>query len=236
MMAGIQDYWEFCDDFIGAGAFGTSASEYDPWVVADTSASGTPTYERVDHGASAGVYAPGVAKLTLASTNEVENVCLSFGDKLCFDINSLRCFEARVMVPQTKDAATQIAFGLTGDRNDAIDSIAQALLFRLAAASASNAVVVESDDGTNNNDDVSAGVSMTANTWHRFKIDFSQGLSDVRFFMGDGNNNVSRVGASTTFDLSNYAGGLQPFFQLQKTADTNVDSLEIDYVKIWGVR
>ena len=67
-MAGIQDYFEFTDDFFGGGTFGTSASESDPWVVADTSTSGTPTYTRVDGAAT------GEAALDLASTSEVENV------------------------------------------------------------------------------------------------------------------------------------------------------------------
>lgn len=235
-MAGIQDYWEFCDDFLGGGIFGTSATAYDPWVIADTSTTGTPTYTRLDHGESTGDFAPGVAKLAFDSQGEAQNVCLSWGDKLAFDANKVRGFECRVRQSQaTKDAATTLAFGLTGDRNDAIDSVAVALLFRLAAATASNVVVVESDDGTTNNDDVATGQSLT-NTWKRFKIDFSNGLSDVRFFMGDGNDGLVRVASGTTFDFSAHTGALQPFFQIQKTSDTNTDAVEIDYVKIWGVR
>lgn len=235
-MAGIQDYWEFCDDFLGAGTFGTSASENDPWLVDDTSAAGTPTYERVDHGESAGDYAPGVAKLQFASNSEVENLCLHFGDKLCFDIDKIKGFECRVRQGQaTKDAATTLALGLAGDRNDDIDTMAIGALFRLSSGSADNSVVVESDDGTNNNDDKSTGQTLS-NSWKRFKIDFSNGKSDVRFFMEDDNGSLVRVAASTTFDMSNHSGGLQPIFQLQKTADANTDSVEIDYVKVWGVR
>lgn len=234
-MAGIQDYWEFVDDFLGGGTFGT-ATAYDPWVITDTSSSGTPTYTRLDHGESTGDFAPGVARLAFDSQSEPQNVCLSWGDKLAFDANKVRGFECRVRQSQvTKDAATTFAFGLTGDRNDAIDSIAIAAVFRLAAASASNAVVVESDDGTNNNDDVATGQSLS-NTWKRFRIDFSNGLSDVRFFMDDGNGSLVRVAAGTRFDLSNHTGALQPLFQLQKASDANTDAVEIDYVKIWGVR
>ena len=99
-MAGIQNYWEFVDDFIGGGIFGASATAFDPWVITDTSSAGTPTYVRVDLGETSGAFAPGVAKLTFDSTSEVQNVCLSFGDKLAFDINSLRGFESRVrLVP-----------------------------------------------------------------------------------------------------------------------------------------
>lgn len=244
-MAGVQSYWEFFDDFIGGGTFGTSASENDPWLVTDTSSAGTPTYTRLDHGETAGVFQPGVAALAFDSQSEIQNVCLSFGDTLAFDIDNIQGFECRLqLVPggTLKDAATTLAWGLAGDRNDAIDSIAIAALFRLASGSASNAVVVETDDGTNNNDDVATNMSLVdgaANTlagWHRFKIDFSNGTSDVRFFMTDSNDVMKRVASGTTFDMSNYSAGLQPYFQLQKTADTNTDAVQIDYVKIWGDR
>lgn len=237
-MSGIQNYWEFVDDFFGAGLFSASATAFDPWVVTDTSSSGTPTYVRVDLGETTGAFAPGVAKLTFDNTSEVQNVCLSFGNNLCFDINSLRGFETRIrLVPEgtLKDAATTMAWGVTGDRNDAIDSIAVASLFRLASGSAANAIVVESDDTVTNNDDVATGITLSDSTWTTCKIDFSN-LADVKYYIGNSSGNLQRVASGTTFVMSSYAAGLQPFFQIQKTADTNTDSLEIDYVKLWGVR
>jgi hypothetical protein len=53
----------------------------------------------------------------------------------------------------------------------------------------------------------------------------------VRFFI-DG----QRVATATTFDMSNYSGGLQPIIQLQKAANVNADACTIDYVKIVGRR
>lgn len=221
-MAGIQDFWEYCDDFFGAGTFGTSASEGDDWVIADTSSAGTPTYVRVDGSAH------GEAKLTLASNAEIENVCLYHGDTLNFDIDKIQIAEFRVKQGQaTIDSTTSITFGLTGDRNDAIDSIAQNAVFRLIG---SNAVVVETDDGTTDTDDKATGKTLT-NAYQVFKIDFSNGTSDVRFFI-DG----ERVAASTTFDMSGYTGSLQPLVQIQKTSDTNTDSVVVDYVYIQGKR
>lgn len=235
-MSGKQDFWEFFDDFLGGGTLSTSAARFDPWVITDTSAAGTPTYVRRDHGETAGAFAPGEARLTLEATNEAQNVCLSFGDVLAFDINSVLGFECRVsMLQATVDAATSLAFGLTGDRNDTIDTIANAMLFRVIGADDVDAVVVESDDGTNNNDDIATGQTLV-NAYKRFKIDLSQGLADVRFYMDDGNGALRRVASGTTFDLSNYAAGLQPFFQIQKTADTNTDGVAIDYVHVWGRR
>lgn len=228
----ISNHWEFVDDFIGGGTFGASASEGDSWVITDTSSSGTPTYARVDHSESTGDYAAGVAKLQLASTSEVENVCLNFGDKLSLDLDKVRAIEFRLKQSQaTIDSATSLSFGLSGDRNDAIDSMAVQASFQCLGT---NSVTVETDDGTNNNDDKSTGQTLT-NAYKIFKIDFANGTDDVRFYM-DGGNGLTRVAAGTTFDMSNHTGGVQPFIQLQKTADTNTDGVEIDYVKVWGVR
>ena len=47
---------------------------------------------------------------------------------------------------------------------------------------------------------------------------------------------LARLAPSTTIKMSTYGGGLQPFFQLQKTSDANTDALQIDYVRVWGVR
>ena len=236
-MSGIQDFWCFEDDFIGGGTL-TTVGQYDPWVITDTSSAGTPTYTRLDHGETAGVFRPGVAQLAFDSQTEAQNVCLSFGDKLAFDITTLRGFECGVRFVATtgsqKDSNTTFACGVTGDRNDTIDTIAYASLFRLAGAG-TLAVVCESDDGTNNNDDIATGFTMTDTVWCKFKIDFSK-LTDVKYYAGLSTGQLRRVATGTTFDMSNYAAGLQPFFQLQKASDNNTDLVQIDYVRLWGVR
>lgn len=234
----MRDFWEFKDDFIGGGTFVTSAG-LDPWVVTDTSSAGTPTYTRLDLSETAGVYQPGVAQLMFDNTSEVQNICLSFGDKLAFDINKTRGFECGLRFVATtgsaKDTATTLAFGLTGDRNDAIDSIAIASIFRLASTSASNVMVIENDDATNTNDDVATSFTLTDLSWAHFYIDFSN-LDDVKYFAGFYGGQMNRLGAGTTMKMSAYGGALQPFFQIQKTADTNTDAVQIDYVRVWGVR
>lgn len=217
-MAGIQDFIEYCDDFLGHGELPASQSDSD-WLVDDTSSSGSPTYVKGGIG--------GEAVLTLASTNEVENVCLHHGDDLGFDIDDVITYEARVKVTETLDSATTIVFGLGSARADDPDAVAANAFFKLAG---SNTLVVESDDGTNDNDDKATGTSLSS-TYKKFVISFASGKSDVRFFV-DG----QRVAASTTFDMSNYSAGLQPIFQIQKTADTNTDSMTIDYVKIVSKR
>jgi hypothetical protein len=211
------------DDFLGHGELPSSQSDSD-WLVDDTSSSGTPTYTKGGIG--------GEATLALASTAEVENVCLHHGDDLNFDIDSLKRVEFRIKMGQAAmDTASQVAFGMCSARNDAIDSIAEQACFRVIGADDTTAVVCESDDGSNNNDDVATN-QVLADSYKRFVIDFAGGKSDVKFYMDNGDGALSRVASGTTFNMSNYSAGLQPFVQIQKTSDTNTDSVVIDYIHI----
>ena len=221
-MAGIQDFAIFEDDFFGADTFST-AGQGSPWAIADTSSSGTPTYATVSPSAT------GEVALTLASTNEVENVCLSFGDKLCFDIDNIQRFEARVKVSGCT-SGTSIAFGLASARNDDPDALTNHASFRMIGATSTTAVFCESDDGTTDKDDIATGATL-ATTYKKFVIDFTGGKSNVKFYI-DG----VRVAASTTFDMSAATSSLQPYVQIQKTASVNVDAVTIDYIKVVAKR
>lgn len=222
-MAGIQDFVEFCEDFLGPQTLTASPAGSDRWDIADTSSAGTPTYT------VGGIN--GEATLSFDTQAEIQNVCLFQSDVLNFDIDLLRSIEFRIKMGQAALGATsQLAFGLCSARNDAIDSLAQAACFRVIGADSTTGVVVESDDGTNENNDVATGKTLI-NAYKKFVINFAGGKSDVRFFI-DGD----RVAASTTFDMSAYAAGLQPFVQISKTADANANSVVIDYIKIKSKR
>jgi len=218
-MAGIQDFVKFEEDFLGPMTLTASPTNQDRWDIADTSSAGTPTYT------VGGIN--GEATLAFDNTSEVQNVCLFQSDVLNWDIDLIQRIEMRVKTTATLDTATSLAFGLASARNDAIDSIAAHASFRIIG---SNTLVVESDDGTTDKDDIATGASLS-DTYKKFVIDFTGGKSNVKFYV-DG----VRVAASTTFDMSGYTAGLQPYVQLQKTADTNTDSVTIDYIKIEGKR
>jgi hypothetical protein len=216
-MAGLQDFQNYFDDFIGASAtIPASADPATPWLIVDTSSSGTPTYVR---NASNAV-------LTLASTSEVENVCLAHGDALSFDIDQIQQVEMRVKIGAAFTSGSELVFGVASARNDTTDSVTANAWFKMVGASSTTLVYCESDDGTTDKDDISSGVTL-GTTFKRFVIDFSGGKSNVKFYI-DG----QRVAASTTFDMSAYSSGLQPLIQLQKAANTNVDAVTIDYVEI----
>ena len=211
------------DDFLGHGALSSSQSDSD-WLIDDTSSSGTPTYVKGGIG--------GEATLTLAATSESENVCLHHGDDLNFDIDLLKRIEFRIKGGQAAlGSNSSLAFGMCSARNDAIDSIAEQACVRVVGSDDTTAVVCESDDGSNNNDDVATN-QVLANSYKRFVIDFAGGKSDVKFYMDNGDGFLSRVASATTFDMSNYSAGLQPFVQIQKSTGTDADAVVIDYINI----
>lgn len=216
-MAGIQDSMNYSDDFIGTSAtFPTSADPATPWLVVDASASGTPTYVR---NASNAV-------LTLAATSEVENVCLAHGDALSFDIDLIQSIEMRVRLGAAFTSGSELVFGLGSARADTTDNVAANAWFKMVGANSTTLVYCETDDGTRDIDDISSGQTL-GTTFRKFFIDFAGGKSNVKFLI-DG----IPVATSQRFDMSAYSVGLQPIIQLQKAANTNVDSVTIDYIEI----
>lgn len=217
-MSDLRDFETFRDDFSGTVAtLPTSADPATAWLVDDTSSAGSPVYTK---GTS-------VATLTLAATSEIENVCLHFNDALDFDIDLIQRIEMRVKLgASTFTSGSILCFGVGSARNDTADSVDANAWFRMEGANSTSLVYVETDDGVRDNNDVSTGLTL-GTTYREFVIDFTGGKSNVKFYV-DG----IRVAASTTFDMSGYSAGLQPIIQLQKAANTNADSVVIDYVAV----
>lgn len=217
-MAGMQDFEIFYDDFNGAVAtFPTSADPATAWLVDDVSATGTPVYTK---GTSE-------ATLTLNNDNDVVVVALHFNDALDFDIDDIQRVTMRVKIgAATFTSGSILCFGVGSARNDTADSVAANAWFRMQGANSTTLVYAETDDGTRDVDDISTGVTL-GTTYKDFVIDFTGGKSNVKFYI-DG----VRVCASQTFDMSAYSAGLQPIIQIQKAANTNVDSVVVDYIEI----
>jgi len=88
-MAGLQDFlMTYTEDWLGPQTLLASPVGSDQWDVADTSASGTPTYT------VGGIN----GELTVAfdSANEVQNVCIFKSDVLNFDIDLIQKVRYRV--------------------------------------------------------------------------------------------------------------------------------------------
>ncbi len=202
------------DFFDRAQAFTTTPGQ-NGWTIADTSSAGTPTYLCITEDG-------GAAKLTLAATSEAENVCLYMNDVLPIDLAQLQWFEIIAQVAGV-DSATTIVMGLGSARNDTPDSVAVNSWFRIEGSASTSNLVVESDDGTTDNDDKATGQTLAA-VYKSLRIDFQNGLSDIRFFI-DG----SPVATGTTFSLSAITAGqnVQPMIQIQKASGTGTPSVTI---------
>jgi hypothetical protein len=215
-------------DFRGEQALAAAGSGAGgPFVKADTSAAGSPTV---------GGLLGGGLRMALSSTNEVQNLCVYMGDVLPFDIDEIVAVEFIAKTVASLDATTMLAFGLASARNDTIDSIVAHASFRCIG---DNNVLVETDDGTTDLDDVATGLTLGA-TWKRFRIDFasrnttieppsvSKGRkSNIEFYGANDSGSLRRVASGTRFDMSAYTSGLQLYAQLQKTANTNVNSFDL---------
>lgn len=202
------------DNFDRAQAFTTTPGQ-NGWTIADTSSAGTPTYLCITEDG-------GAAKLTLVNTSEAENVCLYFNDVLPFDLRSISQVWWIAKVASV-DAVTTLVMGVGDARNDTPDTVATNAWFRMEGSVSTTAVVCETDDGTTDNDDKATGTTLSS-TYKKFLIDFSQGLSDIRFFI-DG----QRVAAGTTFSMASVAAGqnVQPIVQIQKASGTGVPAVTI---------
>lgn len=188
------------------------------WTIADTSSSGTPTYLCISGGG---------VKLLCDNTSEAQVVNLFQNDVLPFLLNKVQKVKYLLSVAGI-DSATTLVAGVSGARNATADTVAQSAWVRMEGSASTTALVVETDDNTTNNDDVATGVSLSS-TPKEVVIDFTYGLSDVRFYI-DG----ARVAADTTFDMSGASSTdkVQLSVQLQKASGTGTPSVTIHRAEI----
>ncbi len=190
------------------------------WTIADTSVSGTPTYlcATADGGA---------AVLTLDNTSEAQIVTLYHKDVLAFDLAQIQFVEIIAKVAGI-DSVTTLVMGVSNARNDTADTVGVSAWFRMQGSASTTAILTETDDGTTDNDDKATGTTLAA-VYKTFKIDFSNGLTDVRFFVEG-----ERVSAATTFTMGSITAGqnVQPMIMLQKASGTGVPSVTIAQCKI----
>lgn len=209
----------FCDDFDRPQTLTTTPGQ-NGWTVKDTSSAGAPTY-------TVATADGGGMVLTLAADSEAEIVTMYHNDVLCFDVARLQSVDIVAKVSGI-DSVTTLVFGMASAQNDTPDSVATNAWFRMQGSVSTTAVVVETDDATVDNDDKATGATLSS-TLKKFTIDFTDGLSNIKFFI-DG----ERVAAETTFSMAALTAGLnvQPFVQLQKASGTGTPSVTIKSVRI----
>lgn len=208
-MAGVRT---FIDNFDRAQSF-TTTPGMNGWTIKDTSSAGTPTYLCATEDG-------GKAALTLAATSEAEIVTLYQNDVLIYDLAQLQHLWWIAKVSGI-DSVTQLAMGVANAQNDTLDSVGVSGWFRIDGTASLSALVVETDDGTTDDDDNATGFTL-GSTYKKLLVDFTGGLSAVRFYV-DG----SPVPGS--FSLANVTAGqnVQPFVQLQKASGTGTPNVDI---------
>jgi hypothetical protein len=218
-----KDFFHWYDEFKdGARAFAKAAVESaGKWYNTETAAAGTPTYV---------VSSSGLA-LTMEATNEAQNLCLSHHDILTFDLSKTTEIEYILKTSGTAmTSGSRLSFGVGVARHDTPTSVAKYVFFSVIGATSTTLVVIEASDGTNTYTTIATGKTLI-NAYKRFVINFSRGLSDVRFFIAG-----EPVATTTTFDLSALTATypVQPIVQIQKTASTNTNGVTLKYASIRG--
>jgi hypothetical protein len=210
------------EDFLGTQVIPATASNLGgPWAKADTSSAGSPTVQGVasENG--------GAVKLLCDSQSEAQILTLYWGDILGILATKIQRIAYRLKASAI--AANEIlAFGVCNARNDTLDSVGHNCWCRLDATAD---ILVETDDAATDDDDNDTGLDITAGVYKEYVIDFSNGLSDIRFFVSDGNGNLQRVLAKTTFAMPGSAAiYLQPLVQLQKASGTTTPYATVDWI------
>lgn len=205
------------DRFDRAQEFTTTPGGVFGWTIKDTSAAGTPTYLCTADG----------AVLTTTATSEAQILTLYQNNVLPFLLNKIRRVEFTAKLSGV-DAVTLLTMGLASAQNDTPDSVMINAWFRLQGSVSQTLLLLETDDNVTDNDDKATGVVIGVDTFKRYMIDFSQGLSKVMFLIDGqpvGAIDFSMTGAGAT-------QGMQVFFQLQKASGTGVPILTIRDVEI----
>jgi hypothetical protein len=206
------------------------------------SAAGGPWCSKITAGGSPTISsALGLMSLALDSTVEIQNLCLYWGDDLALTIGQIVSLDIWASVSAALNGVITASFGLASARNDAIASISQYLLFQL---NGNNNLSALSKDGSHNVAATATGLTLST-TIRRFSFDLASGVltqsapnlslggsANVRVAAENSQGLARTVLASTPVNMSGYTGGLQPFFQLQKTSNAAVGTLNLQRMLI----
>jgi hypothetical protein len=190
-------------------------------------------------------------ELALAATNEAEVARVFMGDNLMFRAWNIRWAEVRAALVTPLGATASLAFGFGSAVNNTLSDITYHTMFRV---NGTGNLLIETDDNVN---DLSydSGKAMPT-TPKMFVFDFATGLVYVsppgvsrgglgaaKFMMEDSENNLRQlcpqrdfnVSQWPTFEASAANGKCQFFAQIQKTASTDLGTLALYSIDVYGV-
>lgn len=218
--------------FMGGGIIPATVVSNGPWKKTITGI-GPPTC----------ALSGGSALLALEATSEVQNVCLDFGNALCYDVDDLVAARFWVHTPVAIGDDVKARFGFAGNRNDDPDAVAQSLFF---GVNGSADLIVESDGAAAANEVAATATGVVLGTAVKLcEFDFKSGTyaqappavsqggkHQIVASVQDVNGSKRRVATGVRLNLSDYSGSLQLLAQIQKTAATDVGSLGIKRIEV----
>jgi len=174
--------------------------------------------------------AGGLYSLATAAVSEAQDAQLTWGNQLMVDPTKKPVFEARVRINipgATITADERWVVGLCSDHTnseDALDAVVSNVWFRGEGANLN--IFIEGDDGTHDVDDSDTTIDYVDNTYLLFKIDMSN-LAAVKMY-------INGVQVATTLNLSALTGAtlLQPILCYQRDAGTEINLLQVDWVRV----
>ncbi len=221
--------YHFYDDFTGLVGQVLNADVAQTWGVIDVSAAGLTT-PIILPGTAANA-ATGVVHLMMAvGSNEAQDSGIYWADQTPISLYNDVQIEFRLALHDAIGAATQAMWGVEGAHNADGDTVDESAWFRVQG---DQVLTVETDDTTNDEDTVATGITLVADEFHIFRIDFAN-MADVKFYV-DG----VRVGQATTLDMTNLSAieaMIQPIIKLDHGAVAQAGSIYLDSVRIWGTR
>ena len=223
----MAPYW-YKDDFTGLVGQVLTTDISITWTPIDVSAAGNTT-PIILPGTAANA-ATGVVHLLMdTGQNEAQDSGIYWADQTPINLYNDVQIEFRLALHDAIGANTTAMWGVEGAHNADGDTVAESAWFRVTG---DQVLLTESDDGANDTTTTSA-ITLVADEYHIFRIDFGD-MSDVKFFM-DG----TRVNAAVAHDmttLTDITGLVQPIIKLDHGAVAQAGSAYLDYVAIWGTR
>ena len=218
---------QFSEDFQGAGhtatipAMGSPVAGY-PWV---KKTQGTPT------GVAAVANAPGgQLSLALAATSEKEEASLTQNDQLTWNTTKTIIYQAWINLSVLPSAAgVQAVWGLSSAWIDGPNNASYYVQF---GCTANGAVSMRVQDGVSQRS-VASGVTVTAGTWHLYRIEVD--FSGVLHFFIDGIEYSTSL-APLTWGATGANALLQPYHSVYKPSGTGVATMLIDSIDLWSPR
>lgn len=165
----------------------------------------------------------GEALLQLSATSEAQIVRLDKADQLLIDPTALPMFSCRLKVSGAA-AVTRMVWGLASAYTATLDNTTCNAWFKLDGNSL--VMVTETDDNTTDTDDQVTGVTLVADTYYTFSINFDPDTSHIKFSV-DGTQ-CTTVHAGAAFANTQL---LQPFIAIQKDSGTGAQSITVDWVE-----